>query len=63
MGLQIDLLLGVIREITVWSYKEQMQILSTGCSLKFEGFLLLVFLTLRTFDTRSVRFSKEMLKK
>ena len=35
--------LGLLRMHAVWSYKEQMQILSTGCFLKFEVFWILVF--------------------
>ena len=42
----------------VWSYKEQIQIPSTGCSLKFEVFWILVFLNFRIFDTRSLNFPK-----
>ena len=41
---------------------EQMQIQSTGCSLKFEVFWILVFLIIEIFDTYSLRDFKKLLK-
>ena len=41
-------------------YKEQCKIPSTGCSLKFQLFWVLVFLSYQKYDTRSLKSSKKI---